>query len=227
MKNSGRLDKSSEGQSVPVVAKGRYAKSSVVGKKTTRRKRSGDEAREESIVAARSLLLEGGPGAVTVSNVGQRAGMSHGNIIHHFGSAAGLQASLMGTMVDDLTEALESAVEQIREDTGAQKSVVDQVFDAFDSGGAGQLAAWIVLARDFEHLEPIRNAVQSLVAAFTEKISGPHAEERVKGAVLTIAISAFGDAVIGPHLREMLDLKDDEMRKLTSNMIPLLISMPR
>ncbi len=226
MKKSER-SKSNDGENVtPVVARGRYAKSSAT-KKATRRKRSAEEAREESIVAARSLLLEGGPGAVTVSNVGQRVGMSHANIIHHFGSASGLQASLMGAMVDDLADALETAVEHIRDSRNAQRSVVEQVFDAFDSGGAGQLAAWIVLARDFEHLEPIRDAVQSLVSAFAEKIPGQPAEERVKGAVLMIAISAFGDAVIGPHLREMLDMRDDEMRKLTAKMLPLLITMPR
>lgn len=226
MKKTERLGGVGKGTAIPVVARGKYAKSSAAGKKAPRRKRSAEEAREESIMAARSLLLEGGPGAVTVSNIGKRVGMSHGNIIHHFGSAAGLQASLMGKMVDDLAEALESAVEQFREDPDAPRTVVEQVFDAFDSGGAGQLAAWIVLARDYEHLEPIRDAVRSLVGAFAEKISGPHAEERVKGAVLTIAISAFGDAVIGPHLREMLDMEDDEMRRLTSNMLPLLITMP-
>ena len=216
-----------DGAAAPIVKRGRYAKSSATEKRTRRRKRSAEEAREEGLAAARALLLEGGPGAVTVSNVGARVGMSHANVLHHFGSAAGLQASLMGTMVNDLTETLESAVVQIRDDANAQRSVVEQVFDAFDTGGAGQLAAWIALARDFEHLEPIRDAVRSLVSAFAEKISGPHAEERVKGAVLTIAISAFGDAVIGSHLREMLDMEDDEMRKLTTHMLPLLIMMPR
>jgi len=232
MKKSDRID-TTDGKggdndtSSPVVTRGRYARSSTTPKKVRRRKRSAEEAREESITAARSLLLEGGPGAVTVSNVGKRVGMSHGNVLHHFGSAAGLQASLMGAMVDDLAEALESAVVQIKDNPNARRGVVEQVFEAFDTGGAGQLAAWIVLARDFEHLEPIRNAVQSLVTAFAEKISGPEAEERVKGVVLTIAIAAFGDAVIGPHLREMLGLKDDEMRKLTTNILPFLITMPR
>lgn len=135
MKKSDRIDKADSSGSdndtaSPVVTRGRYARSSATPKKTRRRKRSAEEAREESIAAARSLLLEGGPGAVTVSNVGKRVGMSHGNVLHHFGSAAGLQASLMGAMVDDLADALESAVVQIRDDPNAQRSVIEQVFEA-------------------------------------------------------------------------------------------------
>ena len=70
-----------------------------------RRKRLGDEAREEGLVAARKLLLADGPGAVTLANVGRELGMSHANVLHHFGSAAGLQSALMGSMIRDLTTA--------------------------------------------------------------------------------------------------------------------------
>src|SRR3546814_5934762 len=59
-----------------------------------RRKRSGAEVREEGLVAARGLLLDRGPAAVTLANVGQAIGMSHANVLHHFGSAAGLQSAL-------------------------------------------------------------------------------------------------------------------------------------
>ena len=36
-----------------------------------RRKRSGDEVREEGLAAARALLLDRGPAAVTLANIGQ------------------------------------------------------------------------------------------------------------------------------------------------------------
>ena len=58
-----------------------------------RRKRSPEEAREESLAAARELLLTRGPKAVTLANVGQAIGMTHANVIHHFGSAADLQTA--------------------------------------------------------------------------------------------------------------------------------------
>ena len=41
-----------------------------------RRKRSGAEVREEGLAAARRLLLDGGPGAVTLANVGEAIGIA-------------------------------------------------------------------------------------------------------------------------------------------------------
>src|SRR3546814_2711787 len=123
---------------------------------------SGAEVREEGRVAARGLLLDRGPAAVTLANVGQAIGMSHANVLHHFGSAAGLQSALMGSMVRDLTDALGNVVEMMKTDAAAPRAVADRVFDAFDKGGEGPLAAWIVLSGDVEQLAPVRAAVRAL-----------------------------------------------------------------
>lgn len=191
-----------------------------------RRKWLGPKAREEGLIAARKLLIERGPSAVTLANVGEAIGMSHANVLYHFGSAAGLQSSLMGAMITDLIEALDNAVERIKTDGAAPREIVDRVFDAFDEGGAGQLAAWIAVSRDFSHLEPIREAVIKLVVAFRDKFLDEDADPRVRSAVLMVAISAFGDAVIGPHLREMLGQPDDEMRTLVAKLLPMFIIAP-
>jgi AcrR family transcriptional regulator len=191
-----------------------------------RRKRLGDEAREEGLIAARRLLLDGGPAAVTLANVGREIGMSHANVLHHFGSAAGLQSALMGSMIRDLTAALDDAVAALSSDSAAPRALVNRVFDAFDQGGAGQLAAWIAMSRDFGHLEPIREAVRSLVVAFRDKFVDEDADARVRAAVLLIAVCAFGDAVIGPQLRDMLGQGDDELRTITAKLIPMFLISP-
>jgi AcrR family transcriptional regulator len=191
-----------------------------------RRKRLGDEAREEGLIAARGLLLDRGPAAVTLANVGREIGMSHANVLHHFGSAAGLQSALMGSMIRDLTTALDDAVAALSSDSAAPRALVNRVFDAFDRGGAGHLAAWIAMSRDFGHLEPIREAVRSLVVAFRDKFVDEDADPRVRAAVLLIAVCAFGDAVIGPQLREMLGQSDDELRNITAKLIPIFLLSP-
>lgn len=188
-----------------------------------RRKRSGDEVREEGLTAARRLLLDGGPAAVTLANVGQEIGMSHANVLHHFGSAAGLQSALMGSMVNDLANAFDNVVDLLKTDAAAPRTIADRVFDAFDKGGAGQLAAWIVLSGDLEHLEPVRDAVRGLVDAIVGQSTDDAANERVRAAVLMLAISAFGDAVIGPSLRDMLDQRGDAMRELIARILPLFL----
>lgn len=189
-----------------------------------RRKRTGVEVRAEGLSAARRLLLDRGPAAVTLANVGKEIGMSHANVLHHFGSAAGLQSALMGSMVTDLNSALDNVVDLLRTEPAAPRAVADQVFDAFDKGGAGPLAAWIMLSGDVEHLEPVRAAVGGLVDAILGQASGEGAPGRVRAAVLLMAIAAFGDAVIGPTVRDMLDQPDDAMRELIARILPLFLA---
>ncbi|WP_310085068.1 TetR/AcrR family transcriptional regulator [Caulobacter sp. BE254] len=190
-----------------------------------RRRRSPDEARAQALVSARKLLIAGGPNSLTLQAVAQDIGVTHGTLIHHFGSAAELQSALMGAMVRDLAVALESAVAHVRSDERAPRTVVDIVFAAFDEGGAGHLAAWIALSNRYEHLEPVREAVVDLVAALNEKVltSGDDPPRHIPSALLLITLCAFGDAVIGGPLREMLGRDRDAVRRLAANLLPALI----
>ena len=195
--------------------------------KPRRRRRAPDEARREAVDAARALLLSGGPTAVTLSAVAADIGVTHANLIHHFGSAAGLQSALMGSMVADLGQALEPAVTRLRTDDGAPMELINAVFDAFAEGGAGRLAAWIALSGDLTHLDPVRDAVNNLVNAIAEKMGDDgEARERIGSAVLFIALSAFGEALIGPPLRAMLDQPDDAGRKVVASLLPSFIRKP-
>jgi len=190
-----------------------------------RRRRTPDEARAEALQCARRLLIIHGPDGVTLQAVAREIGVTHGNLIHHFGSAAHLQSALMGAMVRDLTKAIESAVAHVRSDEGAARTLVDIVFDAFDQGGAGALAAWIALSNRYEHLEPIREAVGDLVAAVDDKITaaGGEAPRHIPSALLFITLCAFGDALIGPPLRDMLGRDPETVRRLAARLLPAIL----
>jgi AcrR family transcriptional regulator len=193
-----------------------------------RRRRTPEEAREEALACARARLLAGGPDAVTLKAVADDLGVTHTNLIHHFGSAAGLQSALMGSMVADLSQALDAAIARLRTDEGAPLELVNAVFDAFAEGGAGKLAAWIVLKGDLSHLEPVRDAVTGLVQAIQDKLGDPdgQAQTRISSAVLFIALSAFGEALIGPPLRDMLDQDDDSSRQVIAGLLPHFLLKP-
>jgi TetR/AcrR family transcriptional regulator, repressor for neighboring sulfatase len=190
-----------------------------------RRRRTPEEARREVLAAARRLLIEEGPQAVTLKAISGEIGVTHANLIHHFGSAADLQSALMESMVRDLIEALAAAVVHLRSDEGAPRALVDEVFDAFDQGGAGRLAAWVALSGDLTHLEPVRGAVEDLVAAIAEKFAaeGEQTQSRVSSAVLFIALCAFGDAVIGGPLRDMLGRSEDSGRRIVARLLPTFL----
>jgi len=200
------------------IQRSRKAKSRPV----TRRRRSADEARGEALASARKLLLESGPGAVTLKAVADDLGMTHTNLLHHFGTAGELQTELMSAMVRDLAAALMDAVAHLRSDAAAPRALVDMVFDAFDKGGAGTLAAWISLSGNLKYLEPVRAAVAELVSAVEEKFvhekGDPHLG--VTSTVLFIALMAFGDAVIGEPLKDMLERERAATRKVTAFLLP-------
>ena len=196
-----------------------------VPRRTPRRRRSADEAKREALACARRLLIDKGPDGVTLQAVAREVGITHGNLIHHFGSAERLQAALMGAMVRDLTKAIETAVAHVRSDEAAVRGLVDIVFDAFDQGGAAPLAAWIALSNRYEHLEPVREAVGDLVKAVDERVraAGGDAPRHIPSALLFVTLTAFGDALIGPPLRDMLGRDRESVRRLAARLLPSLL----
>lgn len=194
--------------------------------RSKRRRRSPDQAREQALASARGILFANGPMAVTLTAVAQDIGVTHGALIHHFGSAARLHSALMGAMVEDLAAALVNAVAHIQSDESAPRSIVDIVFDAFADGGAGALAAWISVSNRYEHLEPVRDAVTELVRALDEKLrtASPTPPRHISSALLFITLCAFGDAMIGGPLREILGRDRDSVRRLAANLLPKLLT---
>lgn len=102
-----------------------------------RRRLSPEESRDAALDAARDLLVELGPQAVTLKAVAARIGRTHANLLHHFGSAAGLQKALIGRMAAFITTTIrEAVIRQRKSDDPDPREVVDLAFDAFDTGGA-------------------------------------------------------------------------------------------
>src|SRR5688572_32764728 len=98
---------------------------------TPRRRRSPQVAKAEALASARRLLLEGGPAAVTLKAVAADAGMGHANLIHHFGSAEGLQTALMASMAQDLAVTLKTASAEFQAGRADLDDLIRITFDAF------------------------------------------------------------------------------------------------
>ena len=190
------------------------------------RRRRGAVAREEALAAARDLLLSGGPAAVTLKAVGERMGVGHANLIHHFGSAAGLQGALMDRMVRDLAERIAAGLKDgaVALEPGR---LMTAVFDAFGRGGASQMAAWLILAREQDRAESFAGVVRDLadrLAALAP--NDARATERTRALVTTAAYMAFADGLIGPVLRPMLDAPEDLGRDLALKLTAALLAEP-
>lgn len=177
-----------------------------------RRRRTSQDARAEALAAARKLLLEKGPAGLTLKAVAAEVGVTHANLLHHFGTAGDLQAALMAMMLKDLATSLRDLISRVHAHEATMDEVVALTFDAFDAGGAGHLAAWMVLNRDTEHLEPIGDVVRELARA----IEKPNKSAQVERAILFVTMMAFADGVIGQYFRPMLDQPNGAAREITA-----------
>jgi AcrR family transcriptional regulator len=178
-----------------------------------RRKRlSPEESRSAAIHAARRLLIRDGPQGVTLKAVAAEVGRTHANLLHHFGSAAGLQGALARSIADSVRSSITDAVERARAGETDPRDIVDQTFDVFDREGAGALAAWMILTGNRDALNPILDSLRELVA----QLSVGHEEHHVAASTLSLVLSALGDSLLGAPIAQALGLPRDTARELAA-----------
>ncbi len=177
-----------------------------------RRRLSPEASRDAALDAARELLIEAGPQAVTLKAVATRIGRTHANLLHHFGSASGLQKALAERMATTITATIGAAVLRARDGDHDPREIVDLTFDAFDREGAGALASWMILSGNDDALDPILDAIHALVDRLDSEnsLSGmPLADE-----TLQLVLMALGDALLGGPMAKALRVPRERAREL-------------
>ncbi|MCP3734589.1 TetR/AcrR family transcriptional regulator [Sphingomonas sp. RP10(2022)] len=187
-----------------------------------RKRLSPAESRDAALTAAQQLLVESGPQAVTLKAVGARIGRTHANLLHHFGSAEGLQQALIARMATCITSTIRDAVLNNRAAAAQEgepdpRGIVDLVFDAFDTGGAGALASWMILSGNRDALDPILSAVHDLVDELADEVQP--AERPIQEETLHLVLMALGDALLGAAMARALDLPRSKARELATAML--------
>ena len=179
----------------------------------SRKRLSPEESRQTALEAARGLLIEAGPQAVTLKAVSSRVGRTHANLLHHFGSAAGLQKELARHLCKTVCETIKEAVEASRAGLGHPREVVDLAFDAFDKEGAGALASWMILTGNEDALSPIVETIHELVDDIAPDEAVAHGQvTHVHEVTQALVLMAMGDALIGKALSKSLGLPETAAR---------------
>jgi AcrR family transcriptional regulator len=176
---------------------------------TIRTRLSKQDSQEHALAAAREILIEQGPQAVTLKAVAARIGRTHANVLHHFGSAHGLQTALASSLAERITAKIADAVQAVRRGDLNPRAIVELCFDAFSKEGAGPLASWMILSGDVDALSPILKAIHSLVDELT--VPG---YKSVANVTLALVLTALGDALLGGPMAEELGLERDTAREL-------------
>ena len=182
---------------------------------TSRRRMSPEESRDAALEAARALLLEEGPQAVTLKAVASRIGRTHANLLHHFGSAAGLQRALIGRLTENITTRIAEAARRARQTDRNPREVVNLAFDAF-AHGAGALASWMIISGNQDALDPVLDAIHRLV----DDLASDHDHEAgwtLQEETLQLVLTALGDALLGGPMAKALGLPRDKARDLATD----------
>ena len=179
-----------------------------------RKRLTQEESRTAAVEAARALLIELGPQAVTLKAVAARIGRTHANLLHHFGSAAGLQKELARYLAVTICATIEAAVLASRAGQGTAREVVDLTFDAFDKEGGGALASWMLVNGNEVALDPFVEASHDLGADLGECGSGANRQ-----STLAVCLMAMGDALLGGPLTLSLELPRNSARDTAEAML--------
>ena len=181
---------------------------------TTRRRLSPEQSRDAALDAARALLIEHGPQAVTLKAVAAQVGRTHANLLHHFGSAAGLHKALIASMTGAVVGHIKQAALRARAGDQDPREVVEMTFDAFGKGGAGALASWMILSGNEDALDPILTAIHNLV----DDLADGHSEASMPlhEETLQLVLMALGDALLGGPMAKALGLPRTKARELAA-----------
>lgn len=170
-----------------------------------------EASRLAALEAARELLIETGPQAVTLKAVAGRIGRTHANLLHHFGSASGLQRDLAEYLTNGVCVTIGKAVYQMRDGDMSPRQLADLIFDSFDREGAGALASWMLLSGNEDALNPVVEAIHRLV---DEIAADDPADASLHELTLELVLIALGDALMGGPLSASLGLPRETGREI-------------
>jgi AcrR family transcriptional regulator len=175
-----------------------------------RKRLTPDESRTAALDAARDILITEGPQAVTLKAVAMRVGRTHANVLHHFGSAVGLQKALAAMLAESVCESIAETVVSARRGEADPRLIVDMTFDAFDQQGAGALATWMIMSGNRDALDPILSSIHHLV----DELADDNEDGLIKEDTLTLVLMALGDALLGKPMADALGLPREAARDI-------------
>ena len=178
-----------------------------------RRRLSPEASRLAALEAARDLLIEAGPQAVTLKAVAGRIGRTHANLLHHFGSASGLQRELAAFHAESICVDIGEQIHLFRGGDIGPRDLVDIIFDHFDKAGAGALAAWMLLSGNEDALNPVVEAIHKLVDEVGE---GGHEDSNLHTLTMELVLLALGDSLLGGPLASSLGLERSAGREIAA-----------
>jgi AcrR family transcriptional regulator len=193
-----------------------------------RRRLDAADARESILAAAEGLLVEGGPDALRLTEVATRAGVSHPNVLYHFGSVGELQSRLAQRVAVRLAGEMAQVFAEGMSGKLPLEHAIEAVFRVFDERGFGRLLAWLELSKNEPTFDALASKLELLRKVITSHplLAGEENERRRRRVVPIIElviVSAIGYGLVGKTVDTFFIAEED--RPTVSRLLVELISV--
>ncbi len=194
-----------------------------------RRRLEAADAREAILAAAEALLVECGPDGLRLTEVALRAGVSHPNVLYHFGTVAELQTQLAQRVTVRLAEQVAHVYESEDPLSLSVERVIAGVFRVFDEGGYARLIAWLTLSQNkptYELLGEKLELVRAAIASHPALRGAEFAERRrrIVPAIELVIFAAIGYGLTGRTVEELF--AEDSQRISVPQMLGSMMRGP-
>ena len=183
-------------------AAGKAARKAPKNQQSKRIRRTPEDARAHILDAAEAILARGGgPAALRLQDVAHQAGVSHPTILHHFGSREGLVRAINKRGFEKLTD---TATEQMASARAGDEGL-KATFAAYREGLA-QRTIWLMQSKEPppperpEMFEKVVESFHQLRKRFAQAGVEPDLAD-TRAVIHLTSLVAFGDALMGPRLR--------------------------
>ena len=192
-----------------------------------RRRLDAADARESILSAAETLLVEGGPDALRLTEVATKAGVSHPNVLYHFGSVGELQAQLAQRVAVRLASEMADVFANAVSGKLPLEQAIEAVFRVFDEGGFGRLLAWLELSKNEPTFEALASKLELLRSTIAKHplLQGDAANRhrrRVVPVIELVIVSAIGYGLVGKTVDTFF--MPEESRPTVSKLLVELIT---
>ena len=186
-----------------------------------RTRRSAEASRDHILGVAERRLAAHGLNGLNIADIAREAEISHGTLLHHFGSSDGMRRALVARMAESLLDEVLSLEAAAEPDLDRMSSFFERLFAHLSSGGHARLIAWLMLARDGKASEARPMAATAerfdhLVDIIARRLEGagqPETDRKARYIVLLVISSAVGLGVARDTLLPQLALNQgDEAR---------------
>lgn len=192
-------------------------------KGTQRRvRRTPEAARALILEVAERRLEEHGLAGLKIADVAAEAGMSHGTLLHHFGSSDALRMQLATRMAEGLLDEVLAIERDTPEAEAEMERFFERMFRALAGGGHARLIAWLSLeesrSEDIGMLfSSTAERFSALVDVVAKRIEGEFdsheaARREARYHVLLVVSSAIGLGVARDVLFSELRLDESAER---------------